>query len=199
MSQKRSPVWLYYDVNTANKKYATCKVCKLQVSRGSENSRAQTTKMLHEHLKNAHIEEYKIVLDASNKNLVKNDAASASSSMSNGSVADASIDDGQVAGPSIDNKKLKTKAQRKELFQQTIPDWSESKTMLPLHSKKAQEFHTSVFEMLVVDNRPFSMVNDRGFLRLFQKLVPNIEVSNSLSKIFFPFLWKNLYLHLGGF
>ena len=34
--------------------------------------------------------------------------------------------------------KLRTKAERKELFQTTIPNWVEEKTMLDFHSDRAQ-------------------------------------------------------------
>ena len=67
---------------------------------------------------------------------------------------------------------------RKELFQSTIPNWVEAKTMLPFGSKRAQELHKSIFEQLIMDNGPFYEVGKPGFLRTWQVAVPNFKVAS---------------------
>ena len=208
MSKKRSPIWIYFDENTRNGSYADCKVCRIHVYRGSENARNRTTKLLYDHLRKWHKDEYKIVEDINKGKTGKK----ATSSMENGNNAGPSTS-GANAGSSIVHgsntetsigdeipKSLRTKQERHNAFQQTIPEWTESQNKMPFNSKKAQEFHLSIFEMLVLDSRPFSMVNDRGFLRHHQKLVPNFEVILNVSTyIFCPLLlWKRLYSFSGG-
>ena len=169
MSQKRSPVWIYFEENEANKRYAKCKVCHIQVDR----TESRTTKLLFDHLRKWHKDEYKVTEDIqkkkkSNSSIPGNDGES---SMNHGSNAGAGSSD-CVDIP----KTLRTKQERNHAFQLTIPDWTESQKKMPFHSKKALEFHQSVFEMFILDCRPFSMVNDRGFLRLLQKIAPDFEV-----------------------
>ena len=167
MSQKRSPIWLYFEEHSSKKRFAVCTICKSLVTRGSEIPSKQTTKALWDHLKK-HPKEEKIVSDVKAKNA---------------SVPTASID-GANAGSSIDNgridevKALKTKKERHDAFQKTIPDWTESKTKLPFNSPKAQAFHKSVFEFMILDNQPFSIVNNRGFLRHHQMIAPNFELAS---------------------
>ena len=74
--------------------------------------------------------------------------------------------------------KLRSKEQRKEMFQTTIPGWVDSKTMLPFNDARAQRIHKSIFETMVLDLVPFSEVNKPGFLRHHAYLAPNFEVAS---------------------
>ena len=49
--------------------------------------------------------------------------------------------------------------QKMDLFQQTIPGYIESKTMLKDDSERARTFHRSIFEKMVLDLTPFNEVN----------------------------------------
>lgn len=170
MSQKRSVVWMYFEENATNKRYAKCKVCHLQVDR----TESRTTKLLFDHLRKWHDDENKVVEDAQKKK-----KANSSNSSIIGNTGESSMNHGSDVGSSLDvviPKSLRSKEERNQAFQLTIPDWTESQNKMPFTSKKALEFHQSVFEMLILDNRPFTMVNDRGFLRHHQKLAPNFEV-----------------------
>ena len=64
--------------------------------------------------------------------------------------------------------KVRSKAQRRDMFQSTIPQWEESKKPLPFNSGKARGIHKSIFELIIIDSQPFSIVNDPGFLRFCQ-------------------------------
>ena len=70
------------------------------------------------------------------------------------------------------------KRRRPELFQSTIPNWVEAKTMLKFTSEKAQRYHQHIFEMLVMDLLPFHTVSKPGFLRLQAVQVPNFDVAS---------------------
>ena len=71
-----------------------------------------------------------------------------------------------------------TKKQRQNMFQQTIPDWVESKTMLKFHDPRALRIHKSILEFMLTDKEPFYAVRKPGFLRLMQTVAPNFEVAS---------------------
>ena len=144
MSQRRSPIWLYFEVKTTDISKAVCKLCKYEVSRGSDIPKKMTTKCLDDHLRKVHQKEHKLVEDLKKKKSTDN------SSMSHGSTAESSmeLEKGIIAGSSCSITKLRTKEQRIAAFQTSIPNWVESKTKLPFHSEKAMRFHMSIFEMM---------------------------------------------------
>ena len=67
---------------------------------------------------------------------------------------------------------------RKELFQSSIPDWIEAKTMMDFNSDKAQSYHKSIFEWMMLDLLPFHAVKKPGFLRHHALTVPNFTVAS---------------------
>ena len=73
---------------------------------------------------------------------------------------------------------LRTKTDRKAMFQTTIPGWVEHKNPLDFHSDKAQRIHKAIFEQMVLDLVPFHEVNKPGFLRTYAHVVPNFEVAS---------------------
>ena len=52
-----------------------------------------------------------------------------------------------------------------ELFQKTLPQFVESTNLWDRKNPKAIEMHKDVFEFLIESNHPWSMVEDRGFIR----------------------------------
>ena len=185
MSQRRSPIWLYFEVKTTDISKAVCKLCKYEVSRGSDVPKKMTTKCLDDHLTKVHRDESKLVKD------LKKKKSTDDSSMSHGSTVESSMESGIIAGSSSSITKLRTKEQRIAAFQTSIPNWVESKTKLPFHSEKAMRFHMSIFEMMMLDCQPFDIVNDRGFLRHHQLLAPNFEVCKHFIN-FFPINMEEL-------
>ena len=76
MSQKRSPLWVYFDVSATDNSQAKCKLCKppILVFRGNVNPSKMTTKNLHDHLRKWHPEEFKLVTDMNRKELERKKA-----------------------------------------------------------------------------------------------------------------------------
>ena len=70
------------------------------------------------------------------------------------------------------------KKRRQGLFQDTIPNWMEAKSMLPFNSDKAQIIHKSIFEWMILDDIPFHAVSKPGFLRFVAVTKPNFEVAS---------------------
>ena len=196
MSQKRSPLWLYFEVSVTNIRIAICKICGKKESRGSSIPKNMTTNRLKKHLEKEHPKENAIV---EKKQKAKNNNVSSmfhgsneSSSMSEGNNPGFSMNNGSGGSSSLTN--LRTKADRKEHFQQTIPEWKESQTKLAFNSQKAQKFHKSIFELIILDDQPFEIVNNRGFLRHHQRLVPNFEVCYHINLSFKFHIMEDLFV-----
>ena len=137
-----------------------------QISRGSSNPREMTTSTLREHLKIVHPE-----VDINGNDQTPGAAG--------GNVTDAeSRGSSKRSGTMAKLYELCPKKNRGELFQSTIPGWVESKTELDFHGAKAQRFHKSIFEMLVLDLAPFYEVHKPGFLRHHQIMYPNFTVAS---------------------
>ena len=166
MSKLRSPYWQYFTAHDTNKKAAICNICKAQVSRGSDDPKKQTTVGLQRHLKNFHIIQYNAINDKPKKSIKSNFDSVPGPSTS---------DQNQ---PKIVSTKLKNVQERNHASQSTIPNWVESTNKLAFNSDKAQKIHKSIFEFMMIDLRPFSIVNDVGFLRMYQIVAPQFTVAS---------------------
>ena len=76
---------------------------------------------------------------------------------------------------------VRSKKERNDMLQMTIPDMKAAREPWPMESIKAQNVHRSIFEMMVIDLVPFTEVNKPGFLRHHHRLVPNFQVTHSKS------------------
>jgi hypothetical protein len=54
----------------------------------------------------------------------------------------------------------------------------EKQTKLPFNSGKAQTFHRSIFDLIVTDLQPWSIVSNPGFIRYHAILAPNYELAS---------------------
>ena len=63
-----------------------------------------------------------------------------------------------VPGSSVCIYNLRTKQQRRDMFQATLPECSGSDNLLDIHSRRAQMIHKSIFEEMVMDLLPFTEV-----------------------------------------
>lgn len=48
---------------------------------------------------------------------------------------------------------------------------------LDINDPKSKEIHRAIGEMIAIDNQPYSLVDDEGFIRLLGKIAPNYAVS----------------------
>ena len=133
-----------------------------QISRGNTDSRNQTTTNMKTHLDRKHSKELKEIA-----------AKEQPAEPSNESTIDAGTETRKRgSGNYTELFSLCPQKRRKELFQSTIHDWVEAKTMLHFGSERAQRLHKSIFEMLIMDNQPFYEVMKPGlWLNIFFTLV----------------------------
>ena len=157
MASKRVGVWRYFTLCEDDKKYAKCDLCDGKISRSSEIGRNATTSGMRQHLKFKHKPEFKILENSSKKR--ENEEENPDESE-----------------PKLKN--LRSKAERTAAIQSTIPGYIESVTKWSFDSPKAQEIHRKVFEMLVLDTKPWHHVNDLGFNRLMATTSPKFVLAS---------------------
>ena len=144
MSKKRSEIWRYFS-ESSNSRKVTCDLCKIEVSQGADNGKSKSTTPLTRHLEKAHkkeFAEFEKLQNAKKQKLETND-------------------DGQTK---LFN--CRTKQERKQMLQTTIGESFDRGKMYELNSDQAQKYHRKVFEMMILDLRPFNCVNNPGFIRL---------------------------------
>ena len=130
-----------------------------QISRGSADSRKQTSTNMKNHLDRKHSKELKDI--ATRQSSTQEPTATPSSQATNDS---ASTSDTRKRGSANYTELLDLCPQkrRNELFQSTIDDWVEAKTMLPFDHPRALRLNKFIFEMLMMDNLPFYEVMKPG-------------------------------------
>ena len=125
---------------------------QFQISRGSVVSREQTTTNMKNHLDRIHSKELKEI-----------SAKGPSAEPSSEPIKDVDTETRKRgSGNYTELFSLCPQKRRKELFQSTIHDWVEAKTMLHFGSERAQRLHKRIFEMLIMDNQPFYEVMKPG-------------------------------------
>ena len=159
-ANKKAPIWIFFTTSEQAKSRAVCTLCGGNYSLGSDKAKFQTTTNLKNHLKSKHHTEFtkflKIVEDEKERKEKRSREDDCADTIPN----------------SVANKKQKI-----ELFQQTLPKYVDSVKIWDIKSAKAQEFHKDVFEFLVEDMQPWSMVQDRGFVRMYKKRFPNFDLA----------------------
>ena len=110
--------------------------------------------------------------------LIENETPSASGDAPIPATASASNEPRKRGGTYAKLFELCPKRRREELFQSTIPDWVEAKTMMKFENPRSLRLHKSIFEMLVMDLVPFTEVAKPGFLRHHYVAIPNFNVAS---------------------
>lgn len=87
-------------------------------------------------------------------------------------------------------KRVESLPQRKQL---TLIETVDKMKKWDIKDKRAQEIHRLIGEMIVLDNMPFSMVENSGFRRLMQKLASNYNIPsrNFFSTNIIPKMYDN--------
>ena len=135
----KSPIWTYFTAHGVDVKLAVFNMCKESKSLGSVDPRKRTLVNLKDHIKAKHPVEWQVL----NKELQ-------------------SRSDKRLNDESIDVHQIKSKRQRTSLFQSTIPNFVETSRAWDIRSEKALKVRRSIFEFMMLDLQPYSIVNDPG-------------------------------------
>ena len=148
----------YFEPVLQDLKYVTCTLCGIKISRGSADKRKATTSSLTRHLENKHMEQWSKICEAKKK--IQTDKRKREDS------------------EEIQVFNLRNKKSRETFIKAAVPDWAQSKEMLPIHSRQAKNFHRSIFEHLVLDMLPWTHVNGPGFIAHHARYSPTIEIAS---------------------
>ena len=140
-------VWEFFAVKPDSPNLVTCNVCKNDVSRGSTEAKAKdySTTPLHRHMENYHKAEYK----ARKQQSVEETEAR--------------------LRPTPTEKKREAMDKQLSLME----TW-ERKKIWDINDPRAKEIHVKIINMMAMDNQPFSMAEDDGFIQLMAHFSPTI-------------------------
>jgi hypothetical protein len=165
-NRKRSWVWKHFTISITDSKFANCNICNGKASRGSADPKNQSISCLLSHLKTRH----PLITEKSPASTLQKTTENSEK------VVDPNPRENRKRTIPIFN--IRSKKQRTEMLQSTIPEWVETSSKIDSNSEKGQKFHKSIFEMIILDLQPWCVVNDPGFLRHSARFTPNFEIAS---------------------
>ena len=141
-------VWAWFHVDDKSDAVAECLICKKGIRRGCEGKgpKSFSTTPLHTHTKIHHHEEYQVHKAKEESKLM-------------------------LPSTSSDQpKQKKMVAMKKQL---SLQDSFTSKKIWDINDSRSRAIHKKIINMMALDNQPFSMVEDDGFIDLLAHLQPH--------------------------
>lgn len=150
----KSEVWRYFKILEDDNTKAMCKVCqeegsRIVISRGGKNCKQFTTTNLRNHLRKHPKEFLALSADEKTKRTQQDMESTESTTVTM-------------------RKKLKTQMS----LQQSI----EAGRAWDMNSPQAQHITNLIGEMMVLDNQPFLIAEDLGFMRLIKHVAPRYQL-----------------------
>ena len=141
-------VWALFQVHDKSDAVAECLICHKGIKRGRESAgqKSFSTSPLHNHLKKHHPKEYQSAKDNANITTLTSDLSS-----------------------SVKPKEKKITAMNKQL---TLMDSLASKKIWDINDPRSRAVNEKIMKMMALDNQPFTMVEDDGFIELMAHLQP---------------------------
>jgi hypothetical protein len=158
--KKCPPIWDHYDEEENSGKFVICKHCTERISQGSEDPRMKTCNSMIRHLKVKHPDHHAKFLDA--KYAAKKPMSKKPAAVSKKQNSDTYIDGQDLRE---DSGKRLTLAEKRRWCQLTIPRYVEQGKLWEDDHPEARKLHKLLFEGIIQDNRPWTYVEDLGFLR----------------------------------
>ena len=146
MLKKKSPIWDYFTIDDDQTHIAICKECRHKVSRGGKDTKSYNTTNLIQHLKANHSEQFKIFQEKA-------------------TAAKAAVEEAIAT----DDKKSRKR-------QLTMEDCDDQVKIWDTNDVRSQRITRYIGEMLYLDFRPFSIVEDIGFIRLMKAIEPRYKL-----------------------
>ena len=177
---KTSNVWIHYTEDPKDKTKAICQVndCGFRASRGKTGGGTAhlTTSGMLSHLKNKHPKQHKEVLNMNNEVRTAN---------SQKRLLEEEADEMETR----EKAHLKTEAERVEFLRKDkqprmngflLGSTSQKSSLVyEFTDPRAKELHRAVLEHLIVDVKPFSTVDGRGFVKMQNTFHPNFKLGSS--------------------
>ena len=158
--RKKLPIWEFFMV-AEDSRLGKCKVCEMEVPRGSQSTKSFTTTNLVYHLKTKHDEEY------AQYNRLKADSDGKQKEL----------------GSTSDSKGMR-------LRQVSLQEIAELRKVWDINDPRAKKIHAKVGEMIAIDYQPVSIVDHEGFKSLIRTLEPKYRMPSRkyFSETIIPFI-----------
>ena len=144
----RTPVWEFFSI-AEDTKFAKCKNCTELVARGGDNTKSFNTTNLVHHLKTKHSEEFSKLLEMKKKKESERETI---------------------------RKERSQKKTMTGLRQLTLQKREDQTTAWNINDPRACIIHKKLAEIIAIDIRPVSIVEDVGFINFMKTLEPCYKI-----------------------
>ena len=148
----KSLVWSYMSELEGDASKAVCSICSTVIIRG-KTTKSYSTKPLSNHLST-----HEVYVEAAKKHAAEEAAAAAAAATSSGSSA--------TGTPGARKEKARTQTRIDNPFFKGTVKWK-------LSDARSLKQHKKLLRMVAVDNHPFTLVEDQGFIEYTAGLQPN--------------------------
>lgn len=160
-------IWSLFTVKDSTDLTAECVICHKKIRGGSgsvgrSSRRSFSTTPLHNHTKVLHFKEYQSAKE-------ENQQSQAMKNTSESSETSPSTSDNLPFSRSVPPKERKIAQPKRQL---SLEETVERKKLWDINDAQAKEIHKKILIIMALDNKPFSMVEDDGFIRLMAHLQP---------------------------
>ena len=136
-------VWTLFSVKDPSDPVAECLICHKAIKRGAGNQKTFSTSPLHNHAKVKHPKEYQEAKDAARQP--------------------------QPSTSATEPKEKKLSEMKKQL---SLEESFASKKIWDINDSRSKGIHKAIMTMMALENQPFSIVEDDGFVKLMAHLQP---------------------------
>ena len=166
-------MWDYYEEDTSDYTFVICQVagCNQKISRGkSGTDRCRLSNSgMRSHLFAVHQKEWNEFLGKEQKD---EDTKAIET--------EEAFEEDETENAGVNLFDLRTHKKRKSFFQQNLPEMVESRMTYESNDQRAKVKHQGILTMMVTDLKPFSIVNDPGFLHYSKVLEPRFTVGSAM-------------------
>ena len=163
-------VWKYYKVADQADAIAECQLCRKGIKRGPSGSpKLFSTTPLHKHLKSKHAKEY-------NQQKATTEIASQESTSSSSQQTP---------------KQKKLAAMERQM---SLEESFGQKKIWDINDHRAIPIHQKIMKMIAIDNQPFTIVEDQGFIELLAHLQPKYMIPSRryFSEVMLPNAYEDV-------
>lgn len=171
-----SIIWQFFTVEDQADEVAKCKLCLKGLRRGKVGCLPKdfSTSPLHKHMKSMHATEYG---QAQEKALREEQSRK---------------EEGAGTGPSPKQRKLTA------MNQMTLEESFSQKKYWDINDHRSVAIHQKVMNMIAIDNQPFSIAEDQGFIELLAHIQPKYMIPSRryFSDVMLPNTYKEIKARL---
>ena len=175
-----SVIWQFFTVEDQADEVAKCKLCLKGIRRGKVGCLPKhfSTTPLHKHMKSMHATEYGKAQEKAQQE------------------EQSRKEEGVDTGPSPKQRKLAAMTQN----QMTLEESFSQKKYWDINDHRSVAIHQKVMNMMAMDNQPFSITEDQGFIELLAHVQPKYMIPSRryFSNVLLPKTYNKMKAHMSA-